>query len=220
MTHKRAVPSQDTLVSKLFSCTNLENTAMPADAAQVVETIMEDGYASILHDFFSKDPLAKDVFDGRTTYVQQIVSIKAKYDGLVGLCRAPKKDEEFDAHTINALSSINHVGLLQMNPELFTTAGRRKAVHGVHKLAGVTSAVGFGVYSVVAYGLMSGYALTDLQRMSAIGITTLVGSALVVGATQLIKAKYFDQLLQYLDIAATQTDDFLLRLHTKSLPQN
>ncbi|MBI4980336.1 hypothetical protein HZC30_02130 [Candidatus Woesearchaeota archaeon] len=210
-----------TLKAKLEELCSLKERTKSLEV-NLAESEWDDAEAKILREFYHQNQLAYAVAGGKDSYQARIEFIEEKYNTFWRKIWMPHKDEVFDKEVIQVIGSMNGVGEYRdiygksnINPNLFTTSGRRKSIRGPDSLA----LAGGGVFSllgtVIFYGGPHCYYPETVQCYEKV-----TGGALMASFAVLIlpffygMSKFYHTFgmscnLDNLRTAAQKTDEFL-----------
>ncbi len=165
-----------------------------------------------LDDFFEENSTALAVAQQRASYTNLIKPITEHYGTIKSRLLSPKLDRAFDSYTHDILSSLNQVGISTVDPTIFMTETRQRALSSQRRDALVMGgAVGIGE-SIGARLLDS-----NLPPFATNILFPLVILPLFLGVHVYSQNDECNRELKHLESAARATDGYLRYVGEKYL---
>ena len=184
----------DTLVEQLRKLESFE------EYAQKLQVDIKDDKVArkqqVLHNFYQENPLAQEVTDGKTSYVQLIQPMCDRFGSFWKRVTTPNIEPEYDSEIGRVLGSMKNVGVSHFYINVLTTQFRNTSIRS-------------GDFTAVTLGAVSGGATVMVTDDGFFAVAT---AALIVGTPILWRAlnAFMDKdSLSSLKEAAQKTDEFL-----------
>jgi hypothetical protein len=158
--------------------------------------------------FMEKNPLAKEVYEGKTSCVELVEQIKPKFQEFMQFL-FKRKDEDIDNYSKELVESMNEVGMKKSNPRNYTIAGCNADIGG-------SRFASFLVTSVIG-GFSTFYAYKEFGTTESVitGAGALTLGVIINLLTAVGRKKFKKYYLKDLGEAAEQIDKYLKELGDK-----